>query len=55
VECLFSLQYPPCPVFLVASGTELVPTSMMAAPFLIHDRFTMCAEPAAAITMSASL
>jgi hypothetical protein len=27
---------------------------MMAAPFLIHDRFTMCALPAAAMTMSAS-
>ena len=37
------------PAFFEASGTELVPTSMMAAPFLIQFFLTMCALPAAAM------
>ena len=41
------------PLFLVASGTELVPTSMITAPFLIQFFLTMCALPAAAMMTSA--
>mmetsp|Transcript_26341 Transcript_26341/g.42225 ORF Transcript_26341/g.42225 Transcript_26341/m.42225 type:complete len:280 (-) Transcript_26341:354-1193(-) len=43
------------PDFFVASGTELVPTSMTAAPFLTQLLLIMCAEPAAAMMMSAFL
>lgn len=42
------------PVFFVASGTELIPTSMMTAPSLTQSFFTYSACPIAATKMSAS-
>ncbi len=42
-----------CPLFLVASGTELMPTSMMAAPGLTQSPRTNSVLPMAAIRISA--
>lgn len=43
------------PFFVVASSTELIPTSITAAPGLIQSALTISALPAAQTTMSASL